>query len=112
MARTSFLSEGDDPIVQRRHEVTADKAAHEPIRPADQAPEERHPVSDEELTQEGEVRTHHDAAFEHEPIGGDEDGEPDDNAGHDALDCGIQAQQVSEHDLLKSLFRRYHARLP
>jgi hypothetical protein len=47
------------PIVHSGDKIPADKPADETVCGADQASHKRHPVSDEELTQEGEVRAYY-----------------------------------------------------
>jgi hypothetical protein len=54
---TSALLEAYKPVIQGRHQTADDKAADEPVRSADQTARKRHPVPDEKLAEQRQMRS-------------------------------------------------------
>src|SRR6266851_3942822 len=114
MAATLTLLEVRDPIICPRHDVTDHESCDEAVGEPDQAPQEGHPVSDEELTEQREVGTDHLPPLEYEPVRDEEDSQTCYQARHDPLNPGVQTQQSGQHHPFQPLpvFYRHLTRFP
>ena len=92
----------NDPIVNSGDAVSDDETGNEAVEKPDQASHEGYLVSDKKLSQQAEMRPHHIAAFENQPVRRDEDSQADDNPRHNSLYSCVQSQKPGQDDLLQS----------
>ena len=108
----------DEPVIHRGDEISRYKTGEEAVAKAHQTSQRGNTITYEILTKKAQVGPHRklafrsDSIFDDEPVCGDEDHQPDDDAGHQTLNHRIQAQEPGHEYLVEFFASVRHGRRP
>src|SRR6476619_530450 len=97
-------------VVDEADEIARDESAGEGVRETDQAADERDLVTDEELSQEREVRTDDSSPLQHEDVRREEERETRHQAPGDPLDDRLEPEDPDREHGLDFVGRGFHER--
>jgi hypothetical protein len=109
--RSGRSAAGGDEVVAGGEKVAGDEAAEGAIGEADEAPDERNPLAEEELAHQAQMGADDRTPLEHEPICRDEDGQPQHQAHHKFLNGRVETENARQNNVLELALRAVHTEI-